>query len=432
MEVPKAILSEQAVLGAILLDSNNISQALEIIGAEKFYNSRHSVIFACMKKLFDDGLTIDIATLSQALNASGELRKVGGASYLVELLEGATVYENVVHHSNVINDMYIKRETIIILRQTLEETYKNAKESKDIILETTEKLYKLSGDTNKMHKLSDAVFSSLNDLEDRFNKKGDIIGNSTGVDKLDMAIGGLKKGELVIIAGRPSMGKTAFALNIASNIAKSKNVAIFSFEMTKEELADRLLSDEGSINLGKIKTGKLADEEFERVAQASCSLCKRFASVYDGGALTVSEIKAKAMQIKANEGLDLIVIDYLQLISGEDKFGGNRVYEISKISRDLKSLAKELQVSVVALSQLSRGTEARVDKRPMLSDLRDSGSIEQDADIIIMLYRDEYYNIETTNKGICEVLVGKNRNGKTGMIKLNWLPQFQRFCEVKK
>lgn len=431
MELPKSIVSEQAVLGSILLNPSIITEVFDILSAEKFYNTRHAIIFEQMRFLFDQGLTIDIATLSQELNTKGNLQKAGGASYLVDLLEGSTALENINHHSNVIRDMYLKRELINILRKAIEESYKSDKEAKDIILDATEKLYSLSEDNKKIYTISEAVYSALDDLEERYKKDGQIIGCSTGIEKIDKATGGLKKGELVIIAGRPSMGKTAFALNIAASVAKEKKVAVFSFEMTKEELADRLLSDEGTVKLSKIKNGNLDDNEFERIASATCSLAKRYALIYDGGALTVSEIKAKAMQIKAKEGLDVIVIDYLQLISGEERFGGNRVYEISKISRDLKNLAKELKVSVVALSQLSRGTEVRVDKRPILSDLRDSGSIEQDADIIAMLYRDEYYNRGTDDKGICEVSIAKNRNGRTGIIKLGWMPELQRFYDKR-
>ncbi|MGL5084482.1 MAG: replicative DNA helicase, partial [Clostridium sp.] len=302
--------------------------------------------------------------------------------------------------------------------------------ARDIISDGVSEFYKMTSDNGRMYTMAECLDSALIEIEARYNNKGKTIGKTTGFETFDKAIGGLQKGNLFIIAGRPSMGKTALALNIAVKSAEENKVGIFSFEMSRQELSDRLLSDEGSVKLGKIKSGNLCDEEFEKINNAAAILSERYAIIYDGRSLNTSEIKAKCMKAKLKDGLDIVVIDYLQLINGDSNSNGNRVYEISKITRELKSMARELEITIIALSQLSRGPEGRENKRPVLSDLRDSGAIEQDADIIALLYRDEYYKRDSEEKGVCEVIIGKNRNGKTGVFKLNWIPEIQRFVDM--
>ena len=430
MELPKAIESEQAVLGAMITYPNSVALVVDLLKDEDFYYTNHIKIYREIVSLYSEGLVIDISTLAQSLNNKGVIEEVGGVSYLSDLSSGATFSENIKYHCNIIKDRCAKRNIINISRELMKKAYDTRAVARNIISEGAEELYKICNDNGKMYTLAECLDSALLELEERYKKKGDIVGKTTGFISFDKAMGGLQKGNLFIIAGRPSMGKTALGLNIASKAAKESKVAIFSFEMSKEELTDRLLSDEGCVKLGRIKSGKLSDDEFEQINNGAGRLSERYAIIYDGRALNTSEIKAKCMKAKLQDGLDVVVIDYLQLINGDSKSGGNRVYEISKISRELKSMARELEINIIALSQLSRATEARDNKRPMLSDLRDSGAIEQDADIIALLYRDDYYNKYSEEKGVCEIQIGKNRNGRTGIFKLNWIPELQRFVDI--
>lgn len=430
MELPRALESEQAVLGAILNYKDIISEVIDKLKEEDFYYTSNLKVYRVMKKIYNEGLLVDIPTLSETLNNDGMLKDVGGVSYLIKLYEGFTLGENIRYHCEIIKDKAIKRNLINLSREISRDSFDLGSKGKDLVGKAVESLYKMLDSRGNMFTLSECVDSALLEIEKRYNMGGKVVGAETGFKGIDMAIGGLQKGNLLVVAGRPSMGKTALALNIASNASKENKVAIFSFEMTKEELTDRLLSDEGSVVLGKIKSGKLSDDDLKEISKAAGTLSKRYAFIYDGGALTVNDIRAKCMKAKLKDGLDIVVIDYLQLIKGGDEYKGNRVNEITQISRDLKNLAKELKISVVAISQLSRATEGRIDKRPVLSDLRDSGSIEQDADIIVLLYRDEYYNKDSNDKGKCEIIIGKNRNGRTGTIKLNWLPELQRFNSI--
>lgn len=430
MELPKSIESEQTVLGAMIAYPRVVIEVIDLLKSENFYNTKHMKIYKEIVSLHSVGVLVDIQTLSQSIRDKGFMEEVGGVCYLSDLLRGATFYENIKYHCDIIKDRWSKRNIINLSRDLMKKAYDNTSIAKDIISEGAEELYRICSDNGKMYTMEECVDSALIEIEDRYSRKGNILGKTTGLLSMDKAIGGLQKGNLFIIAGRPSMGKTALALNIASKASEKSRVAIFSFEMSRQELSDRLLSDEGCVKLGRIKSGQLSTEEFEKLSNGASSLSKRYALIYDGGALNTSEIKAKCMKAKLQDGLDIVVIDYLQLIDGDSKSNGNRVYEISKISRELKSLARELEINIIALSQLSRATEGRGNKRPVLSDLRDSGAIEQDADIIALLYRDEYYNRDSTEIGVCEVLIGKNRNGKTGMFKLNWIPEIQRFLDI--
>lgn len=430
MELPRSIESEQAVLGAMIAYPKASSEVIEKIKSEYFYNSKHSKIYSEIVKLFRYGLVIDIQTLAQSLSDKGLISEVGGVTYLSELQGGVIYSENIKYHCDVILDKWSKRNIINISRDLINKSYDTKILAKDIISDGVCEFYKISSDNGKMYTMAECLDTALLEIEERYKNKGTLIGKTTGFNTFDKAIGGLQKGNLFIIAGRPSMGKTALALNIAAKASEKSRVGIFSFEMSRQELSDRLLSDEGEVRLGKIKSGNLTDEEFEKINNAATILSERYAIVYDGRSLNTNEIKAKCMKAKLQDGLDIVVIDYLQLISGDSNSNGNRVYEISKITRELKSMARELEITIIALSQLSRGPEARENKRPVLSDLRDSGAIEQDADIIALLYRDEYYKRDSEEKGICEVIIGKNRNGKTGVFKLNWIPEIQRFVDM--
>ncbi|MGL5381166.1 replicative DNA helicase [Clostridium sp.] len=422
MELPKAIESEQAILGSMLNYKEVVREVVDILKSEYFYYTNNFKIFREIKELYNEGLVCDIPTLSQSLNNKGILQEVGGVTYLVKLYEGATLGENIRYHCELIKDSAKKRNIIEMSRELIRRAYLMDEKADEIINYGLGEMYKLIGEKGDMYKLSECIDEELCEIEERYNKGGDIIGVDTGFESLNKVIGGLQKGNLFVIAGRPSIGKTAFALNIALEAAKKSTVAIFSFEMSRIEIADRFLSYEGGINLSKIKSGKLLDDDFIKISEASSTLSRRNAYIYDGGALTAEEIKAKSKKLKASVGLDVVVVDYIQLIKSEERKWTNRSTEVGDISRALKNLARELGVNVIAISQLSRGVESRVDKRPVMSDLRESGEIEQDADIIAMLYRDEYYYKDSEAKGICEILIPKNRNGVTGMFKLKWLP----------
>ncbi|MEG1254841.1 replicative DNA helicase [Clostridium sp.] len=429
MELPKTLQGEQAILGGMICYPKIIDEVIERIKPEEFYYENHIKIYREISRLYEGGITVDIPTLGEALNNKDQLKDIGGISYITKLYESSTLSDNIKYHCDNIKDRAVKRKLIQISNEILRKTQDNSVLGTDIIGKMGEELYKVTEERGRMFTISECLNSSIDGIENRFRNKGSIVGATTGLKSLDKITGGLQRGNLNIIAGRPSMGKTALALNIAAKASIENRVAIFSFEMSKEELTDRLLSEEGNIPLQKIKSGKLEEDEFGSLMNAAARLSSRYAFVYDGGALTVGEIRARTMKEKLKGGLDVIVIDYLQLIQGDKNINGSRYNEVSKISRDLKNLARELDICVLALAQLNRASEGRGDKRPTISDLRDSGSIEQDADIVMLLHRPDYYNDDSEEKGICHVIVGKNRNGITGTFKLKWKPEVQRFYD---
>lgn len=432
MELPKAIVSEKVVLGTIILDFKNIVYLLDILKKDYFYLTKHVLIFEEILYLFRNNVEVDIKVLCQSFIKNKNIEEVGGVSYLSELTQEGTYKENLIYHANLIKDSYEKRRIINVCKIAIDESFKDKKKAMNIIRKCTENLYGIDGDKGYIYTMEEALNSTLKKIEGRYKNREKLIGCTTGIKEIDNAIYGLKKSEFVVLAARPSMGKTALVLNMISNASKENKVAIFSLEMSKEELSDRWLADQGTVALSKIKSGKLGEGEFEKLLNASCTLVDRNIIIYDGPALTVSEIKSKAVQLKMNGGLDVLVIDYLQLIEGNGQYKGNRVYEMSQITRELKNLAKELEINVLALAQLSRAADVRLDKRPIPSDLKDSGSIEQDADIVMFLYRAEYYYKKPEYKGLGEINIAKNRNGRTGTIKLLWKPEYQRFIDFGK
>ncbi|MEG2289692.1 MAG: replicative DNA helicase [Clostridium sp.] len=429
MELPKTLQGEQAILGGMICYPRIIDEVIELIKPEELYYESHKKIYREICRIYEDGITVDIPTIAEALNNTGKLMETGGITYLTKLYESSTAADNIKYHCANIRDRAIKRKLIMMCNEILKNSQDNSILGADIISKMGDELYKIVEDRGRMFTLEECLNSSIDGIEKRYINKGTVVGATTGMKSLDKVTGGLKKGNFNIIAGRPSMGKTALGLNIASKAAIENRVAIFSFEMSKEELADRLLSDDGDIPMQKIKSGKLNDEEFETLMNAAARLSSRYAFIYDGGALTVGEIRARVMKEKLKGGLDVVVIDYLQLIKGDKDANGSRYNEVTKISRELKNLARELDICVVALAQLNRASEGRGDKRPTISDLRDSGSIEQDADIVMLLHRQDYYDYDCKEKGVCDVIVGKNRNGITGTLKLKWKPEVQRFYE---
>lgn len=428
--MPQNIDAETNVLGAIINDGEKFNEIDNILSHNDFYTEKHKIIFDCMKNLNSKGINIDPITLSENLKSRGQLEKCGGITYITELSSTSGSWENIVNHANIVREKADRRRFIKAAMKMIESSYES---ELDEVADSMEKALDSVTDKNKdgdIISISDALQNAITNIESKFKNGGSILGNTTGFKKLDNYLSGLQRGDFIVIAARPSMGKTAFALNIAQATASSASVGIFSLEMPESQLVDRLLSAKCLIPLDRIKNGMLNAEQFENIAKGSAVLASKSIFI-DDNSISLADIKARCRALKKRKGLDVVIIDYLQLLESSDK-SYSREQEIAKISRELKKMAKKLDITVIALAQLSRAPEQRNDKRPMLSDLRESGSIEQDADIVMFLYRDEYYNPDTDEPGIAEVIISKNRNGEVGTVKLAWKGEYQRFGELVK
>lgn len=430
-QLPQSLEAEQAVLGSILIDSRCLTDVIGILRAEDFYLEQNRQIYQTIYTMFNFSQTIDPVTVLDKMKELG-LHRDDSRSYILQLMEITPTAANAVRYANIVRDKAMLRGLADAATDISETVYNQVGTPSEILEIAEKKIYALRkgerGDSlehigTTLHK----VFDRLTELSESDSA---IPGLSTGMRDLDVKINGLNKSDLLLLAARPAMGKTAFALNLCLNVAKKYNqtVAMFSLEMSREQLAMRLLSIESFVDSQKMATGKLTEEEWTKLCMASTALSQTDIRVDDNPAITVAEMNAKCRRV---ENLGLVIIDYLQLMngSGYGKGGDNRVNIVSDISRSLKIMAKELNVPVVCLSQLSRGPEGRTDKRPMLSDLRESGAIEQDADEVLFLYRDEYYNENTEDKGVAECIVAKNRHGEVGTVKLQWIPQYQTFTD---
>ena len=428
---PQSLEAEQSVLGSILIDSRCVADIIGILRPEDFFLDQNREIYETVYTMFNFSETIDPVTVLEKMRQLGVYHD-NTRDYVQQLMEITPTAANAVRYANIVKDKAMLRGLADASSDISELVYDQVGTPAEILESAEKKIYALrKGDTGDslehigvtLHK----VFDTLTELS---QSDSAIPGLSTGLRDLDKKINGLNKSDLFLIAARPAMGKTAFALNLALNVAKkyNKTVACFSLEMSREQLTMRLLANESFVELGKLLTGKLSDEEWTKLAMASASLSQTDLRVDDNPSITVAEINAKCRRL---DNLGLVVIDYLQLMqgSGYGKASDNRVNVVSDISRSLKIMAKELNVPVICLSQLSRGPEGRTDKRPMLSDLRESGAIEQDADEVIFLYRDEYYNENTEDKGVAECIVAKNRHGEVGTVKLQWVGQYQTFAD---
>ena len=425
--MPQSIRAEQHLLGAILNDSNKIIDAIGVVNEDDFYKDAHKIIFKGMKDLFTGNKKIDIITLAEKLK--DVLTEVGGLTYISELA-GSIVGNNVKEYAEIIREKANKRKIIKTATKLMEDCYKDKETTTNLVNAVEDELFKISlNKESRMEPFNKVLEHTVAQIEDVYNNKNisGVTGINTGFRDLNKFTGGLQKQDLIILAARPSMGKTTLAVNIATNVSKTKSTAIFSLEMSREQLARKIISSTARIDLLKLNTGILNDKDWTNMACATGPLANNKLFIDDTGGLSVSEIKAKCKKIKLKYGLDLVIIDYLQLMQGKAE---NRTQEISGISRGLKQIGKELDVTVIALSQLSRAPETRTNHRPMLSDLRESGSIEQDADIVMFLYRDEYYDEDTEEKNIAECIFAKNRNGRVGTVKLAWLGQFQKFGQL--
>ncbi|MFL0168266.1 replicative DNA helicase [Candidatus Clostridium helianthi] len=423
--MPNNIDAEQAILGCIMNNTDKLLEVELMLLPDDFYIDKHKKIYEIVISLFNRGIGADLVTVLEEIRKKDLLDACGGVTYVSELSTAYFESINVSSYANIVKEKANRRKLIRASKAMLEGAYEE--DIKSVIDRTENDLYKISSNqnTNDFVPIDKAVEKAFINLEKRFSNGGDLIGLSSGFSDLDKITCGLIKKDFVIIAARPSMGKTALALNIGQAASKDASVAIFSLEMSNDQLTDRLLSAKCLIEYLKIKTGQLNDKEFEDISIGANELMAR-KLVLDDTTTILSDIKAKCRKLKIQKGLDVVIIDYLQLIRTTMKTS-SREQEVSHISRELKALAKELDITMIALSQLSRAPEQRADHRPILSDLRESGSIEQDADVIHFLYRDEYYNKETEDKNIAEVITAKNRNGQTTTTKLAWLGQFQRF-----
>lgn len=428
-QLPHSIEAEQAALGCIINYKSQLALAEDVLKDDDFYWDKHKRIFSTIKALSRKDMNIDLITLLNELKVSDSIDKCGGVSYITEIATNTVFSSNVESYVKIIKDKSDRRNLIRAGRELISKSYEES-EVESIISTVEDKIYKVinSKESEDILDMGQSVEKVLTRIENNYCNGGKILGNTTGFKEIDNTISGLQKGDFIIVAARPSMGKTAFALNIGQHASKGASVGIFSLEMTTEQLMERLISSRSLVEFGKIKTGKLDEAEFRKITDAANVLAKRKIFI-DDKSTNLSDIKAKCRNLKIKEGLDVVIIDYLQLIEISDKTN-SREQEIAKISRELKKLAKKLEITIVALSQLSRAPEQRTDHKPILSDLRESGSIEQDADVIFMLYRDEYYNKESEEKNIAELIINKNRNGETKTIKLGWIAQYQRFATL--
>ena len=429
--LPQSIEAEEAVLGAILVNPMSLGRIVEFLKPETFYKPAHKVIYEAILELFKKNEPIDIVTVSEHLRNKEELDTAGGRSYINDLALNVVTTANVEFYAKIIQEKEIKRALINAGSEIVSMSYEN--EDTDNVLDNAQKLiFNIAAqkDTSDLVPIQDLVVTSYEEIEQRFNNKDELVGVDTGFYDLNTLTSGLRKSDLIILAARPSMGKTAFALNLAQNVAMKtkKGVAIFSLEMPKQQLVKRMLCAEAEVDTQRITSGNMQPKDWEKLVYAMTRLSDARIYIDDTAGVTATDIKAKCRRLMMEEkDLGLVVIDYLQLMEG----GGNtndRNQQISAISRSLKGLARELDVPIIALSQLSRGVESRPDKRPMMSDLRDSGAIEQDADIIMFIYRDEYYNRDdVNNKGKAEVIIAKHRNGPVGTIELLFQSNITKF-----
>lgn len=425
--------AEQSVIGAIFLEPLALITAAEVLVPEDFYRMAHQKIFNTMLVLSDKGQAIDVVTVTEELSAKKELEDVGGISYLTEIANSVPTAANIIHYSNIVEEKALLRRLIRVATTIVEDGYTREDEVEALLSEAEKNMMEVSNRKNAgdFKHIKDVLVETYDNIELLHTQTGDVTGISSGFTDLDKITAGFQRNDLIIVAARPSVGKTAFALNVAQNAATAgENVAIFSLEMGADQLVMRMLCAEGNIDAQVMRTGSLEAEDWRKLTMAMGSLSNTGIYIDDSSGIRVNEIRSKCRRLKQEHGLDMVIIDYMQLISGSGKPGENRQQEVSDISRQLKGLARELEIPVIALSQLSRGVEQREDKRPMLSDLRESGSIEQDADIVSFLYREDYYDKETENENMIEIIIAKQRNGPTGTVTLAFAKEYNKFVNI--
>jgi replicative DNA helicase len=431
---PNDTIAEQAVLGSMLVDKDAVIAAVEILVPEDFYREDNKEIYAAMMELYGLGKHIDMITIIDQLKLRGTLEKVGDATYIATLIDNVPTTSNIESYVKIVEEKSVLRKLIKVANDILKMGYGQTEEVDTIIEQTEKKVFDVLQDRNARgySSLKEVLVTAFDTIEKMYQNKNKVSGIESGFIDLDKKISGLNPSSLIILAARPAMGKSAFVLNIAEYVAMHDKVPvmIFSLEMSKEEIANRMLASESEVDSMKIKNGNdLTSEDWLKLGQASGRLSDIPLYIDDTPGLTSAELRAKCRKAKLEKNIGLVIIDYLQLMESKTK-SPSRQQEISEISRSLKILAKELQIPVIALSQLSRATESRTDHKPMLSDLRESGAIEQDADIVMFIHREDYYNPETEKKNIAEIIIAKNRSGETGTVELAWLGQYTKFANL--
>lgn len=434
--LPNSPEAEKSVIGSMLMDKDAITVASEILLGEDFYIKQNEILFDTMVELNNEGKPVDLVTLSERLKEKDVPPEISSMEFVRELLESVPTSANVKYYANIVFEKASLRK-LIKANEEIENSCYAQKDSVDVIMEETEKkIFKVVQKRNAGDyvPISVVVNNALDRISVAAKNKGAVTGIPTGFIDLDYRTAGLQPSSLVIVAARPAMGKTAFVLNIAQYVAcrQNKCCAIFSLEMAKEELVNRLFSLQSNVAAQKLKTGNLVEADWESLIEAATTIGQSKLIIDDTPSISIGELRSKCRKYKLEHGLDLIMIDYLQLMTGSSKNSESRQQEIAEISRSLKGLARELNVPVIALSQLSRAVEQRPDKRPMLSDLRESGGIEQDADIVMFIYREDYYKPDTDKKGISEIIIAKQRSGSTGTVELAWLPELTKFANLEK
>lgn len=442
---PQNIEAEQSVLGAMLIEKEAIPKVMEILRDTDFYREAHRVIFNAMLELYNKNEAVDMITVTEILKRDNKLEDVGGIAYVTSLANTVPTAANVTYHASIIEEKSILRQLVSVSTQIASMGYEANDDVKNIIDSAESKILEISNrkKTADFTPINEIVLDSFKSIEALMGNKNGLTGLPTGFEDLDNLTSGLHGSDFIILAARPSMGKTAFALNVVQNVAiraakkvggAPKTIAFFSLEMSKEQLVQRMLCAEANIDSQRLRIGELRDEDWAMLINTADTLSSANIYIDDTAGITAMDMRSRARRLKAEHGLDLIVVDYLQLMQGSGKKNnsGDRQQEVSEISRSLKALARELDVPVIALSQLSRSVEARQVKRPMLSDLRESGSLEQDADIVAFLYREDYYNPETENKNITELIIAKHRNGPVDTVNLFFHKQYTKFVGLSK
>lgn len=432
--LPHSVEAEQSVIGSMIMDKDAITTASEILDSDDFYQHQYGILFDAMTELYNEGKPADLITLQEKLKEKELPPELSSVEFIRGLLSVVPTSVNVKFYADIVKEKAVLRRLIKISEGIANECYMD-KEKLEVILEKTEKQIfdvvqnKTSGDYVS---IKDIVIQSLESIEAAAKNRGNVTGIATGFYDLDYKTAGLQPSDLILIAARPSMGKTAFVLNIAEYVALKSNLttAIFSLEMSKDQLVKRILSMNSKVDSQAIRSGELQDEDWAKLVESARIVGNSNLIIDDTPGISVGELRSKCRKFKLENDLGLVIIDYLQLMSG-GKRTESRQQEISEISRSLKALAREIDAPVIALSQLSRAVEQRPDKRPMLSDLRESGAIEQDADVVMFIYRDDYYNHDSEEAGVSEIIIGKQRNGPTGTVKLKWLAQYTKFANLE-
>lgn len=434
--LPHSLEAEQSVIGSMIIDREAITIASELIRGEDFYNKQYGILFDTMVELNEQGKPVDLVTLQDKLREKDVPPEVSSLEFIRDLVTAVPTSANIKYYVNIVAEKSLLRK-LIRLNEEIANTCYVGKESLEFILEDTEKkVFQLvqKRDSGDFVPIRTVVMNAMDKIEIAAKNKGSVTGIATGFKDLDYRTAGMQPSDLVLIAARPSMGKTAFVLNIAQHVAfkLNKGVVIFSLEMSKEQLVNRMFSLESSVDAQKLRTGQMNDQEWERLIESAGIIGRSKLIIDDTPGITVSELRSKCRKLKMEQDISMVIIDYLQLMSGSGgRSSESRQQEVSEISRALKGVARELGVPVLALSQLSRAVEQRPDRRPMLSDLRDSGAIEQDADVVMFIYRDDYYNHDSEKKGVSEIIIAKQRNGPIGTVELAWLPEYTKFANLE-